>query len=173
MRVKFLLLGPLVAAITIFVWGAFSHLALPWHITTLKEFQNNQTVLDAGRANTSGNGIYFSPEGIFAVVALLPDLSDKTQDIGGNMAVQFVTDLIVALLLAIVLLSVRSTTVLGRATVTARVGLAAGIAIHVAHWNWYGFSPAYTMVNLLDVAIGWFLAGLVLGALMKKMQVVT
>ena len=89
------------------------------------------------------------------------------------MALQFVTDLIVALLLAIVLLSVRSTTVLGRATVTARMGLAAGIAIHVAHWNWYGFSPAYTMVNLLDVAIGWFLAGLVLGALMKKMQVVT
>ena len=49
---------------------------------------------------------------------------------------------------------------------------AAAIAVYLPHWNWFGFSMYYTGVNVFDTLIAWLLAGLVLGALLKKMLVV-
>ena len=169
MNVKFLVVGALVAGIVIFLWGTVSHVVLPWHKYTMDEFTDSGAVLDEIAANTKGNGVYFGEQGVFAIVSVLPDRSDKTVDIGGNLVKQFVIDVVVGLLLAAFIIRSRSVSILGRAAYLAAIGLAGGIAIHVAHWNWYGFSTSYTVVNVLDLVITWFLAGLVLAALAKKM----
>ncbi len=170
MKVKYQLLGTLAAGVTLFVWGMVSHVVLSWHDASMKRFTDNQAVVETIKANAPENAVYFSPEGLFAVVSFLPDMSDQTQDITADIARQLVLDLVVGFLLAMILLSVQAPSVLGKAAVAGRMGLAAGVAIHIAHWNWYGFSPAYTLVNLFDPIISWFLAGLVLAALIKKMQ---
>jgi len=169
MKARFVLAGTIAAAIAIDVWGMISHLLLPWHGWTMTVFTNNDQVLETIRSNAGQNGIYFINQGVFAVVDLLPGLPDQTQMIGGNMALQFATDLLVAFLLALAMLGVNCRTVAGRAGFMAMLGVAAGVAIHVAHWNWFGFSSAYTIVNTLDLAIAWFIAGLVLAALARKM----
>lgn len=169
MKVRFILTGTIAAAAAIFIWGSISHLVLPWHEWTMTLFTNSEQVLDTVRTNAEQNGIYFINEGVFAVVDLLPGLPDQTQMIGGNLALQFVTDLVVAFLLALTILGISCRTIPGRAGFTAMLGVAAGIAIHGAHWNWYGFTPAYTIVNTLDLAISWFLAGMVLAVLNRKM----
>jgi hypothetical protein len=33
---------------------------------------------------------------------------------------------------------------------------------HVPYWNWWSFPEEYTLVAMADLAVGWFLAGLVI-----------
>jgi hypothetical protein len=40
--------------------------------------------------------------------------------------------------------------------------LAAGMVTHVPHMNWFYFSQHYTIVSILDLLIGWLLAGFVI-----------
>lgn len=169
MKARFILTGTVAAAVAIFIWGIISHLMLPWHKWTMTVFTNSDQVLETVRANAEQNGIYYINQGVFAVVDLLPGLPDQTKMIGGNLALQFVTNLVVGFLLVLVMLGINCRTVPGQAGFMGMIGIAAGVGIHVAHWNWYGFTPAFTIVNTLDLAIGWFLAGLVLAALARRM----
>ena len=172
MKAKFLILGTLAAGLTIFAWGAFSHEVLPWHNASVTQFTYDQEELEGLRARFPENGMYASTQGVLAAVALKPDLSDPGDAMGTNLVIELVTSLLVAFLLAMILLSTRSPSVLHRAALTGMMGAAAALAVYLPHWNWWGFSMYYTGVNILDTIIAWFLAGLVLGALLKKMQVV-
>ena len=169
MNGRFLLVGTLVTAITLFAWQSISNTVIPWHEATMREFANNDAVVQAVRANAPEGGVYFSPQGILASVALTPNLADRTALIGQMLGTQFVINLVVALLLALVALRLRSATMLGTATVLGTTGLAGSMLIEASNWNWYGFSLPWTAVNVIDHTIQWFLAGLVLAALMRRL----
>jgi len=55
----------------------------------------------------------------------------------------------------------------------ARVGFVLGIAVfasivtHGAYWNWMGFPTHYTAIFIVDLLVGWTLAGLVIAALVR------
>jgi len=168
MRGKYLLYGTLAAGLTLFVWQTISHVALPWHEATVKPFTNNAAVVDAIRANTSGNGVYASPQGIVAAVSFTPDMADKSKAMGGNMAKQVVIDLVAALILCVLV----ARTAVGRKRDTALTlgiaGLAAGIITELSGWNWLGFSASYAVVNLIDLAIQFALAGIVIAWVYKR-----
>ena len=168
MRGKYLLYGTLAAGLTLFVWQTISNVALPWHEMTIKPFTNNATVVDAIRANTSGNGVYASPQGVIAAVSFTPDMADKTTAMGGNLMKQAVIDLVVALVLCILVARIG----VGRkrdAALTLGLGaLAAGILKEMSDWNWYGFSASYAVVNLIDLVIQFALAGIVIAWLYKR-----
>ena len=154
------------------MWSFFSHTVLPWHTASVTQFEYDQEELEGLRARFPENGMYASTQGVLAAVALKPDLSDPGEAMGTHVPIQLANDLLVAFLLAMILLATRSPSVLHRAALTGMMGAAAALAVYLPHWNWYGFSLAYTGVNVLDMIVSWFLAGLVLGALLKKMQVV-
>ena len=44
------------------------------------------------------------------------------------------------------------------------------VVIELSNWNWYGFSISYTMVNIADTALTFFVTGLVLGAVSAKLS---
>jgi hypothetical protein len=46
--------------------------------------------------------------------------------------------------------------------------VAVSILAHVNNWNWMGFDPTYSAVEVADVLIGWFLAGMVLAKFCKR-----
>jgi hypothetical protein len=165
---RFLVLGTVVTAIALFAWQSISNVVLPWHAATMGEFANNDVVVQAIRANARENGVYFSPQGILAAVALTPNLIDKTTLIGEMLGKQFVINLAVSLLLALVVLRLRPSTTMGTATALAMAGLAGSALIELSNWNWYGFALSWSTVNLMDHTIQWFLAGLVLATLMRR-----
>ena len=39
----------------------------------------------------------------------------------------------------------------------ATAGLAAGVALELSNWNWYGFGAGYAIVNIVDVCIQCFI----------------
>jgi hypothetical protein len=48
------------------------------------------------------------------------------------------------------------------------IGLFAGVVSALPSWNWMGFSVGWTIVSILDLVIGWFLAGLAIAKIIKK-----
>jgi hypothetical protein len=169
MNGRFLLVGTVVTAIALFAWQSISNTVIPWHMATMREFANNDAVVQAVRANAPENGVYHSAQGILAAVALTPNLIDKTTLIPQMLGKQFMINLAVAFLLALVVLRLRPTTTLGTATALGTAGLAGSVLIEVSNANWYGFPLPWSTVNVIDHTIQWFLAGLVLAALMRRL----
>ena len=166
MNAKFLVTGAIVGGIVIFLWGAVTHALLP---PPLLEFKDEKAVVETIRANGSGNGVYFARRGMLASVAFLPDLGDKSQNVTPNLLIQFATDTLAALLLCLALAGLHADSALGHARKLAVIGLVI-VALKLApYWNWYGFSPLFIAMEALDVVGKFFIGGLVLSALMKKL----
>lgn len=170
MSTRFLLVGTVVGAITLYAWQTLSNVAIPWHEATLHEFTNNDAVVQTLRSNAPVNGVYFSPQGVLAATSFTPDLADKTQLMNRPLGFQVVINLAAAFLLCLVVLRLPAAGAVATATTLAIAGLAAGVIIHFSDWNWYGFSFPYEAVNAIDHTIQFFLAGLVIAAIRRKTQ---
>jgi general stress protein CsbA len=95
-------------------------------------------------------------------------MADKTKAMGGNLVKQAVIDLVVALLLCILVARIGVGRKRDTALTLALAALAAGILKELSDWNWYGFSASYAAVNLIDLAIQFSLAGIVIAWLYKR-----
>ena len=171
MRTKLLAVGSLAAGFTLFAWQTVSQVVLPWHAATMREFANAPSVVEAIKAGGAENGMYFANQGLLAAVSFTPDMADKTSGafIGPMLAKQLVTDLVVGLLLCLLLLAAPAITPREGARIAAIGAAAAVLTIHLSNWTWYGFSPIYTIVNSVDVVIGWAITGFVLGWIIRRM----
>lgn len=167
MNVKFLVVGAVVGGILLFLWGGLTHAVLPRVIPGFHEFRDDAAVVQAVHANAPANGVYFSPKGILAAVAFQPDLSDK--NFTPNLITQFLTDTLGALFLCLLLGGIRSASASGRAGWLTLAAFAAFSLKMLPYWNWYGFSPLFMLLEFIDIAGKFLLAGLVLGALMNKL----
>lgn len=167
MNARFLIVGSIVGGIVLFLWGAVTHMLLPWPV---KEFKDDAAVVEAVRANAPANGIYLSTRGVFASVAFTGDAANKTQSMGPYLAVQFVTDTISAFLLCLLAAWIPCHCVWTRASRLFVAGLAAFTLKILPYWNWYGFSTGFVAMEALDMLGKFFIGGLVLGALMKKLS---
>ena len=47
-------------------------------------------------------------------------------------------------------------------------GLSIALLGEVPAWNWMGFPCGYVLVNMSDLVISWFLAGLAMAKMLKK-----
>jgi hypothetical protein len=83
------------------------------------------------------------------------------------LIVQILIQMASALLLTWLLLQTSGLSYARRVLFLAVAGLAASVIADLPNWNWWGFSGAYTVVNLIDYTITWFLAGLVIAKVAK------
>lgn len=170
MNAKFLVTAAVVGGVALWLWGAVTHTLLPQVLPQpLREFKNERAMAEAVRANTAGNGVYFARQGVMAAVSFRPDFGDKTKDLTPNLITQLVTDMIGAVLLGIAVLRLRKDSVACIAGWLAVAGLAAFALKMLPYWNWYGFSVGFLGMEALDLVGKFFLGGLLLGALAKKM----
>ncbi|HEV8385716.1 MAG TPA: hypothetical protein VGQ11_12665 [Candidatus Acidoferrales bacterium] len=166
MNVKFLAIGTLVGGIVLFLWGGLTHGLV--HVQ-VREFRDAQAVVRVLHENAPENAVYFAPQGAFVSVAFLPDMSDKTKDLTPMLIRQLLTDMLAAALLCLVLPGIVAATVLRRALWLGLFGLAFVALKILPYSTWYGFSAPFIGMEVFDVVGKLFLAGLVLGALMKKL----
>lgn len=88
---------------------------------------------------------------------------------GRYLGVQFVFEIITALLLARLLLRTRSGSVAGQTSFLALAGLAAWASQLLPKWNCYGSTPMFVLAELMDQVGRWLIAGAILGWLRNKM----
>jgi len=176
--------GAIVAGIVVFMWGAVSHMATPIGQMGLRQIPGEEKVIAAIKESVREPGVYFVPyldmntssdsektahaakvkEGPTGFLVLHPDGSDGISP--QNLLVELGSSVVAALIAALVLTQVRSG-YFGRVLIVTSMGVFGFASILVSYWNWYGFSTEFTTGAAIDEIVGWFLAGLVLAAIIR------
>jgi hypothetical protein len=186
---KRLALGSLLGGIVLFVWSAIAWMVIPWPGEPLRSFTNEDAVVQAVTANAPRSGNYLLPNEpkrtgmtdeqykaarqmamdrmtrgpmIFAVVRLEP-MGSTTRP----LIIQFLTQLVLALMATFMLLQTRGLTYAGRVAFVTAIGVIIFVGGHVEEWNWFSFSNAYMVMEFGAIVIGWLLASLVIAALVR------
>jgi hypothetical protein len=86
---------------------------------------------------------------------------------GKCLAVQFGTDFLKALLAAWLLTQTGLVTFGSRVGFVVVAGIIGAITTTIPHWNWYGFDSTFTMANVIMDVVGFLVAGLAIGWVLK------
>ena len=162
------LLGLVATTLILFVWGMAMHVGLHGAldaISVLGSSQEDQIIeaVQDSKVNLS-DGVYMGSRGLFLVINTLADGTDVFSGLSFPMVliVQVFICALVAGFLAMVVGQLPEKSIRQRATLLGLLGFAAGLFVCLPQWTFYGFGWKLTVVNILDIAGGWFLAGLVL-----------
>jgi heme exporter protein D len=182
---KQLILGSVLGSIVLFVWSAIAWTLIPWPGDPLRSFTNEDAVLQAIKENAPRSGTYLVPN----IPRRTPGMTDQQfkaaqQAMEDKMAhspivfasirlepfgsmvkplvIQYLTQLVVALLAAFLLLQTCGLSYKSRIIFLTVIGVIIFVGGHVDEWTWWGFSNAYMLMQLGALVIGWFLASLVM-----------
>ncbi len=166
----------LLAGLTVFVWSAISHMALPLGEVGISPLPVPGELLPAIRERVPESGFYAfpwdedaakraaalrtEPRGILVVTPASQPFS-----FGGALATEAATN-IAGGLLAAFLFAGLGTSLVGigqRLAFGAALGAFASLAIDFSYWTWDGFPTEYLAAQLVDHIVGWSLAALVIG----------
>ena len=186
---KKVILGGLLGGLVLFGWGAVSHMALPLGEAGVRSMPASvePAVLAAMKTAMNERAIYIFPgmdmshspteaeqkawqekynAGPAGIVVFNPT---PQGNFGRWFGIEFVGNVLAALMAAIVILHVPGSVGLGkRALLVGLFGLLEGFDIDVSQWNWYSFPTTYMLAQLVDHLVGWFLAGLVLARICRE-----
>jgi len=186
---KALILGTLLGGLAAFVWSSISWEVVGWHEKTMLGFQNEDELSAALVSHTVADGTYILP--------FTPPTEGKTSEqkkkamaasiekmqkgpimvaavrrggfgsFGRVIVIQLLCLMAAAFLLTWLLLQTSGLSYARRVAFLAVAGLAASVIVDLPNWNWWGFSAAYTAVNLADSLLTWLFAGLVIAKVVK------
>jgi len=167
----------LLGGLTLFLWGAFAHMALPLGEMGMAESRNEDAVLATLKDNLPQAGVYIlpglsteqmadpakveaykakAPNAPYAFVVYQPEGRDGTV-MQRNLLHEYLSNTLAALIAAFVL-------ALGTFSRTKRIllGVALGafswLTVSAPYWNWYRFPQDFSLANLAMSLIGWLLA---------------
>lgn len=184
MKFKKWIIATLLGGLTMFVWGGFSHLVL-FIGTGFKPLPNEEKVLEVLKASIDEKGLYFFPGKDFENTTREQDAVFEGKfrtgpagllvyrPIGGDpfaaskLVNQFISNLF-AVFIAVVIASLIYAGYWKRVTIVSLLGLLACSAVSSIYWNWYEFPASFFIAQILDVVIGFFLAGLVICKVIPK-----
>jgi hypothetical protein len=173
---KPLLLSSVLGALVAFVWGFISWTVLPWHKTL--SFTNDAEVAEVVGKNAPEHGVYLLPgekgrdqaamadwqkraaTGPFMYAVVRPGTKEFSMArlLAGSFGIQFVGAFIISALL----LTARPMAYAVRVLFVVLVVLSGGVLSHLPGWNWWETPTHSVLVELVDLAIAWALAGLVI-----------
>ena len=173
---KRVLLAGVLGAVAMFLWSAVAHMALPLGEAGIKQISKEEALLSTMQSTLSETGLYMFPnmgtdmaaneqkiaKGPSGMIMYFPK---RDFSFGQSLGVQFVTQLVQALI-AVYLLSLTNLgTFGGRLGFFVLLGVIAAIATNVPYWNWYGFPVTYTAAYMFSGWVEYVCAGLVAAAM--------
>lgn len=190
-------LNGLLGGIVMFVWGAVSWMALPWHESSLKNMPNDAAVIRAMQESKAESGVYHYPG--FPVCDAKGEVTEAEQEAWvekcrqgpwislmvyseqGNepfaprqFIVGFLLNVATAMLAAY-LLSLAAPALRGygqRVIFVTLLGLFGALISTLPDWNWYMFPAEFVIPTVLDHIMGSLLAGLVLAWRIKPLPII-
>jgi hypothetical protein len=187
--IRSLVLGTILGGLTAFIWSGISWSLLTWHEKPLRAFQNEDEVSAVIASHTTASGTYLLPgdplqEGMTAEqkkaaqnvvmqkmrkgpIVFAAIRRDGFGSYSQGLLVQLLIQMASAFLLTWLVLQTTGLSYARRVAFLAVAGLAAGVIADLPNWNWWGFSGTYTAVNIIDFALTWLLAGLVIAKVAK------
>jgi hypothetical protein len=183
-KIKRMLLATISGCVVMFIWGGLSHLVI-FVGAGFKPLPNEDVIIETLKSSIPEQGLYFFPgkdfrhsnseqESVwdkkfrFGPVGLLiyrpvggnPFSANKLlTQLGSNFISVFIATLITSLILASYWRRVFVVTLLG--------GLSC-VAVSMIYWNWYEFPTSFFLAQLVDMLVGFFLAGLVISKIIPQ-----
>ena len=157
------IVGIFVGTAVLFVWGAISWMALPWHNMTMKKIGNEPEFAQYVIHNFGSGGVYFMPSTPHAMggpMVLASIAPEGARPMGQAMAIAMLIQIAAAFLVSFLVYEGNVRKYRDRVGCVVVFALAAGFVCFLPNWNWWCFPTQYTIVNMMDLVIGWFLAGL-------------
>jgi hypothetical protein len=178
----------IVGGLVVFIWSMFSWMALPWHQKCMNKFTYEDDVASVIRDNAPVPGIYVLPntfgykegentehmhkamkmmeEGPFMFASIQPNGMGKMgmKPFVGSLILQFIG----AYFVTWMLMQTKGMSFRAKVGFVTLFGLSVGVLGKLPDWNWWGFSASYVMTAVVDLVIGWFLAGLAIAKVLKK-----
>ncbi|MCB9357512.1 MAG: hypothetical protein H6505_02975 [Calditrichaeota bacterium] len=189
MNARFILAGVL-AGLAMFVWGAVSHMMIPWHDATYNTFRDEDLVAEVLMKEAGESGIYIAPMAGMLDKGLTDEQRDQRMNEawdkgkqGPNIFMSFhregkdgmampmildlVTLIVMSLLMLFLLQAVPQLTWMGKVLFVVIAGTAGIALVQMEQWIWWSFSSGYVLVNIVDGAIRWAVGGMVLAKVGK------
>jgi len=186
---KSLILGTILGGLAAFLWSSISWELIGWHEKTLVAFHNEDEVSAVIASHAGQDGTYILPS-MPSTAGLTPEQQKNAMTAvmqkmqagpimvaavrrGGfgsytrGLVIQLLGLMAAAFLLTWLLLQTSGLSYARRVAFLAIVGLASSVIVDLPNWNWWGFSGAYTAVNLADSTLTWLVAGLVIAKVAK------
>ena len=180
---KRLLLGTVLGGLVVYLWGSISWMVLPWHRGTFQVFTNEEVVSTVLQLAAPASGVYLLPkmgasareqqhahelmkQGPVMLAAVRTHGADPADPMFYVKGLGL--ELFGALLMTWLLLGLPGLSYGARVRTVTVAALIAGVLTRLQDWHWWGFSMSYTVVAILDLVIGWFLAGLVIAKVARR-----
>jgi hypothetical protein len=190
---KRILLAGVLGAIAMFIWTAIAHMATPLGEAGIGETANDEALLAAMQSSIGAkSGLYMFPG-----MGLGPDASHAQRSgamneykakleknpsgllmyhpagsrpmvMSKNLTIEFITELIQALLVVALLAQTSIATFGGRVGFVTVAGILAAITTNISYWNWWGFPMAYIAPYMFIRIVGFFVVGLVAAFVFRK-----
>jgi hypothetical protein len=190
---KRILLAGVLGAIAMFIWTAIAHMVTPLGEAGIGEIPNDEALLAAMQSSVGAkSGLYMFPG-----MGLGPDAShaqrsgamkeyeakleknpsgllmyhpagSRPMAMPKNLTIEFITELIQALLVVALLAQTSIVTFGGRVGFVTVAGILAAITTNISYWNWWGFPMAYIAPYMFIRIVGFFLIGLVAAFIFRK-----
>lgn len=169
-----LLKGGVLGGLVLFLWGVISWTVLDWHSSTLEKFPN-EGAASAFINQLPKSGMYLQkPElslggqeqsatkGNAPIIFAAVSNNDPDTNMVTHLVLSLITQIIAAIIITGLVLIKPHIQFGGRLFQVILFALAAGIVTYVPYMNWFHFSFYYTLISIIDLLIGWFLAGMVI-----------
>ncbi|HZR78545.1 MAG TPA: hypothetical protein VFA58_05015 [Chthoniobacterales bacterium] len=185
-----ILLAGIVGGVVMFIWNFVAHELLPLGEMGVSVMQNEDAVTSALQSNLGDNsGFYIFPSGGLTpgatgdqkkaamqkaekqmaegAAGLLIYRPKRVFNFPKRLGIEFVTEVIEALLAVFLLAQTRITSFGGKVGFVVVAGILAAIATNIPYANWYGFPKPYTLGQLTIMFVNFLLVGIVAGLLMR------
>jgi hypothetical protein len=171
-----ILLAGVLGGLAMYVWTSIAHVATPLGETGFSTLPNEATTMSALATSIGdGHGLYLFParmsgksagpnEGPLGFLVYRPHVVYSLNP--SNLAVEFVTELVEAIIAALLLSFAALSGYLSRVGFVTLVGITAAISTNISYWNWYGFPTTFTLATCFIELIGFLAAGLVIAWLL-------
>ncbi len=189
---KRVILAGVLGGIAMYVWTSVAHMVLPLGAIGVSEISKNEDSFLASLHATLGetHGMYVFPSGGDTTDAsALQQYAQKVANgpsglliyhpsgaqslSASQLGIEFLVELIQALLVVALLSQSRLETFGSRAAFVTIAGVLAAVATHVSYWNWYGFPASYTVAYIFIQIVGFAIVGIVAAILMRNPARVT
>ncbi|HKU24416.1 MAG TPA: hypothetical protein VJQ54_03030 [Candidatus Sulfotelmatobacter sp.] len=188
---KRIVLSAVLGGLAMFLWSSIAHMALGLGSLGIRDIPNEQTMMGAMKSNLPQSGFYFFPGLGVAPGAsrternaamnvyqqkvasgpsgiLVYHASGQKAISAGQLLTELGTNIVQALLAAILLAFAGLRSYGARVGFVALAGVMAGITTNISYWTWYGFPGSYTAGYALTEIIGYVCIGLVAAAIIKN-----
>ncbi len=173
---KFSPKGTLAGGTAVILWCFISWMVLPWH--QFLEIKNPLELTGVISTSTPKNGVYIFPN--------IPDNMDSdslksysemktkgpsgilfvsSQGTGGfgfSMVLIFIGHYFAAMLFSILINLSNGLDILQKGILVSLAAMSGGFICLLPYFVWWHFPFTWTLINVLDLGLGWFLGGLIL-----------